>query len=224
MKITGRWVTRSNNTLQSIPTSYYFWRGGSEVQTDSYASYGVSNIQSWTYQDALNNPGGLVKCNHNQTITNPRVNKIFETVMPNGIFNSRNDDVLYWDKPTTMEEVADNYIKFFGLYGTPNHAPIWGTRYADTDNRRDFKFFPAGFHNVSYFGGSGTKSYRWVVPQDGSDNFQVMYGNARKFSDVRFSTNAEHADNEYTIEFLVDHDENPWKSANTDAGEYFKYF
>ena len=224
MKITGKWVNRSNGTLTG-PRSYYFWRGGAEVQTDQYASYGVSNIQSWTQQDSLNNPGGLVRCNHNQTLTNPRVNKIFESVMPNGIYADDGTTVVYWDKPTTMEDVADNYLKFINFYDSGQEAEIWGTRYADSDNRRDFGFNPSGYHNYTFFGGSGTKSYRWAISQSGSDNFAEMYGNpaSNKFSDVRFSTNAEHVDNEYTVEFLVDHDQNPWKSANTDAGEYFKY-
>lgn len=225
MKITGKWVNRSNDTLDALPRSYYFWRGGAEVKTDTYVPYAVSSMQSWTEQDFINNPSGLVRSNHNQTLTNPRVNKIFESVMPNGIFNGF--EVLYWDKPTTMEDVADNYIKFRRIHAN-NVADYWGTRYADTDRRRDFGFNPASYHGYTWFGGSGTKSYRWAVPQTSivnANGFAEMYGNpaSNKFSDVRFSTNAEHADNEYTIEFLVDHDQEPWKSVNTEPVEYFKY-
>ena len=219
MKITGNWVNRSNNTLDTYPRSYYFWRGGAEVKTGGVNVSPISNIQSYTYQDYVN--FGDPVDNTPQSF-DPRVIKIFETVMPNGIFANDGTTRLYWDKPTTMEEVADNYKAWFGA---PVDMPqLWGNRYADADNRRDFGFTPYQFHDI-WGGGSGIKSYRWAIQQSGSDNFVEMYGNpaGNKFSDVRFSTNAEHADNEYTIEFLVDHDQNPWKSQNTDAGEFFTW-
>lgn len=225
MKITGKWVKRSDGNLESTPRSYYFWRGGSECKTTIFSPN--SNIQSYSQKDVINhNSVALVTANV-PSVYNPKTNKIFESVMPGGILQPAGVEGgpvrVYWNKPTTMEEVADNFLNYLAI---PDNlkASIWGTRYADTDSRRDFGFNPAGFHNNGMNGGSGMKGYRWVVPQNGSNNFSAMYGNGtNKFSDVRFSTNAEHVGNEYTVEFLVDHDEEPYKSSTPDAGEYFTY-
>ena len=222
MKITGKWVNRSSGNLESTPRSYYFWRGGSECKITSFAP--TPNIQSYSAEDTLNHSEPLVTANV-PGVYNPKTNKIFESVMPNGISRpaGAGGGRVYWDKPTTMEEVADNFLNYIGLPDNQK-ASLWGTRYADSDSRRDFGFNPAGFHNNGFNGGSGMKGYRWVVPQAGRPaNFSAMYGNGtNKFSDVRFSTNTEHVGNEYTVEFLVTHDKSTYANA-PDAGEYFTY-
>ena len=223
MKITGKWVNRSSGNLDSTPSSFYFWRGGSECKITSFSPN--ANIQSYSQKDDQNHGVDLVTANV-PGVYNPKTNKIFESVMPNGILQPAGvlggPKRVYWDKPTTMEEVADNLLNYLAIPDNQK-ASLWGTRYADSDSRRDFGFNPAAFHNNGLNGASGMKGYRWVVPQDGRNNFSAMYGNGtNKFSDVRFSTNAEHVGNEYTVEFLVTHDRPEYANA-PDAGEYFTY-
>lgn len=201
IKLTGKFYSRANseyyvsNTLDTYEKSFYFHRNAAEVKYKSSTQARSESYLKYTPID-VSDFGKLIDW---QDMAEGR------TYYPYGkqYYQAKSGS---WTAPQTISDLGDNVKSVVG-------STFWGSG-GDSNVSGQYFFNPSSRHDDR--GGSGVHAYCWQMPYMGelgdprgntAAQYRAMFGNAsnRVFGYHEMSTFDDEPDNEYTLEFLVDH-------------------
>lgn len=201
LKLTGKFYSRTNsaismsNTLDTYEKSFYFhrnlaevkYKSGTQARSESYLKYTPIDVADF---------GNLIDFNDMAT---------GGAYYPYGkqYYQAKSGS---WAAPQTISDLGDNVKSVVG-------SGFWGSG-GDSNVSGQYFFNPSSSHDDR--GGSGVHAYCWQMPYDGelgdprgttAAQYRPMWGNAsnRVFGYHEMSTFDDEPDNEYTLEFLVNH-------------------
>lgn len=204
VKLTGKFYSRASggytvsSTLDTYEKTFYFSRRGAEVKLTGAQP---KNTSPYKYTAAD-------ESNYGKNIDFADMG-IGGTYYPHGkqYYQAKSGS---WTAPLTISDLGDNVKSVVGSTG-------WGSDVETVGQQltvgQQF-FYPSYRHDDR--GGSGTHVYIWQMPYDGefgnpmgntAGQYRAMFGNAssRVFAYHEMSTYEDEPNNEYTLEFLVDH-------------------